>query len=144
MLKYFLSRTRTLLVGIRSDVLPSNLVSADHNETKRELVGSTESTDPFDAAHDRIRGSRLVSASFRDVKVDYKGKNLKRIAVLHDQSSAITRRDGSLPWEEMAYSFTRAESMALTPRSWYNESTYLQKIWDDSGSSGRQGSVWTC
>jgi hypothetical protein len=35
------------------------------------------------------------------------------------------------------------KSLRCLPRSWCKESTYLQKIWDDSGSSGRQGSVWT-
>jgi hypothetical protein len=61
------------IVGIQSDVLPSDLVSAYLNETKQELGGSTEVTDPLDAA----RGSRRVSASFRDIKVDHKGKDLK-------------------------------------------------------------------
>jgi hypothetical protein len=65
------------ILGIRSDVLPSDLVSASLIETKRELDGSTEDTDLLDAAHDLIRGSRLVSASFRDVKVDHQGANLK-------------------------------------------------------------------
>jgi Ca2+-binding EF-hand superfamily protein len=35
------------------------------------------------------------------------------------------------------------KSLRCVPRSWCKESTYLQKIWDDSGSSGRQGSIWT-
>jgi Ca2+-binding EF-hand superfamily protein len=35
------------------------------------------------------------------------------------------------------------KAMRCVPRSWCKESTYLQKIWDDSGSSGRQGSIWT-
>jgi Ca2+-binding EF-hand superfamily protein len=34
------------------------------------------------------------------------------------------------------------KSLRCVPRSWCKESTNLQKIWDDSGSSGRQGSVW--
>lgn len=32
--------------------------------------------------------------------------------------------------------------MRCVPRAWCKESTYLKKIWDDSGSSGRAGSVW--
>lgn len=32
--------------------------------------------------------------------------------------------------------------MRCVPRSWCKESTYLQKIWDDSGSAGRAGSIW--
>jgi hypothetical protein len=35
------------------------------------------------------------------------------------------------------------KSLRCVPRSWCRESTYLQKIWDDSGSSERQGSIWT-
>ena len=34
------------------------------------------------------------------------------------------------------------KSMRCVPRSWCNESTYLKKIWDDSGATGRAGSVW--
>ena len=34
------------------------------------------------------------------------------------------------------------KSMRCVPRSWCKESTMLKKIWDDSGSSGRAGSVW--
>jgi Ca2+-binding EF-hand superfamily protein len=34
------------------------------------------------------------------------------------------------------------KSMRCVPRSWCKESTNLQKVWDDSGSSGRQGSIW--
>jgi hypothetical protein len=113
-LKCFLRRTRHY-IGIQSDILPSDLVLAYLIETKRELDESTENTDPLDAAHDLICGTRIVSASFRDVKVDHKGENLKWIAVLRDQSPATTRRDGRLPWEEKAYNFTRAESMALEP-----------------------------
>jgi hypothetical protein len=32
--------------------------------------------------------------------------------------------------------------MRCVPRSWCKESTYLKKIWDDSGATGRAGSVW--
>ena len=32
--------------------------------------------------------------------------------------------------------------MRCIPRSWCKESTHIQKIWDDSGSSGRAGSIW--
>jgi hypothetical protein len=34
------------------------------------------------------------------------------------------------------------KSMRCVPRAWCKESTFLKKIWDDSGSSGRAGSVW--
>lgn len=34
------------------------------------------------------------------------------------------------------------EIMRCVPRSWCKESTFLQKVWDDSGSSGRAGSIW--
>jgi hypothetical protein len=34
------------------------------------------------------------------------------------------------------------KSMRCVPRSWCKETTFLKKIWDDSGSSGRAGSVW--
>jgi Ca2+-binding EF-hand superfamily protein len=34
------------------------------------------------------------------------------------------------------------KSMRCVPRAWCNESSFLKKIWDDSGSSGRAGSVW--
>jgi Ca2+-binding EF-hand superfamily protein len=34
------------------------------------------------------------------------------------------------------------KSMRCVPVSWCKESTYLQKVWDDSGASGRAGSVW--
>jgi hypothetical protein len=36
--------------AVTSDFLPSDLVSAYLNETKRELIGSTAETDPLDAA----------------------------------------------------------------------------------------------
>lgn len=32
--------------------------------------------------------------------------------------------------------------MRCVPRSWCKETGYLKKIWDDTGSSGRAGSVW--
>ena len=32
--------------------------------------------------------------------------------------------------------------MRCVPRSWCKESSFLHKVWDDSGSSGRAGSVW--
>jgi Ca2+-binding EF-hand superfamily protein len=35
------------------------------------------------------------------------------------------------------------KSMRCVPRAWCTESTNLQKLWDDSGSSGRAGSIWT-
>ena len=34
------------------------------------------------------------------------------------------------------------KSMRCVPRDWCNESTQLKKLWDDSGSSGRAGSIW--
>lgn len=34
------------------------------------------------------------------------------------------------------------KEMRCVPRAWCKESSYLNKIWDDSGSSGRAGSVW--
>merc|ERR1712238_191365 len=32
--------------------------------------------------------------------------------------------------------------MRCIPRDWCKPSGYLAKIWDDSGSGGRQGSIW--
>lgn len=32
--------------------------------------------------------------------------------------------------------------MRCVPRDWCKPSGYLAKIWDDSGSGGRQGSIW--
>jgi Ca2+-binding EF-hand superfamily protein len=32
--------------------------------------------------------------------------------------------------------------MRCIPRSWCKESTYLEKVWDDSGAAGRAGSIW--
>lgn len=32
--------------------------------------------------------------------------------------------------------------MRCVPKSWCTESTFVQKLWDDSGSGGRQGSIW--
>lgn len=34
------------------------------------------------------------------------------------------------------------KAMRCVPRAWCRETTYLKKVWDDSGSSGRAGSVW--
>ena len=34
------------------------------------------------------------------------------------------------------------KSVRCVPRDWCKESGFMQKIWDDSGSSGRQGSIW--
>lgn len=34
------------------------------------------------------------------------------------------------------------KSIRCVARSWCKESGFLRKIWDDSGSSGRQGSIW--
>jgi Ca2+-binding EF-hand superfamily protein len=34
------------------------------------------------------------------------------------------------------------DCMRCVPKSWCKESTFLQKVWDDSGSSGRAGSIW--
>ena len=34
------------------------------------------------------------------------------------------------------------KAMRCVPRAWCSESSFLKKIWDDSGSSGRAGSVW--
>jgi Ca2+-binding EF-hand superfamily protein len=34
------------------------------------------------------------------------------------------------------------KSIRCVPLAWCKESTYLKKIWDDSGSAGRAGSVW--
>jgi hypothetical protein len=53
------------ILGIQSDVLLSDLVSAYLDETKRELDGSTEDADRPNSARDIIRGSRRVFASFR-------------------------------------------------------------------------------
>jgi hypothetical protein len=35
------------------------------------------------------------------------------------------------------------KSMRCVPRDWCTESTHLEKLWDDSGSSGRAGTIWT-
>ena len=32
--------------------------------------------------------------------------------------------------------------MRCVPRDWCKPSGYLAKVWDDSGSGGRQGSIW--
>jgi Ca2+-binding EF-hand superfamily protein len=32
--------------------------------------------------------------------------------------------------------------MRCVPRSWVKESTFVKKIWDDSGAAGRAGSIW--
>lgn len=34
------------------------------------------------------------------------------------------------------------KAMRCVPKSWCKESTYVNKVWDDSGSSGRAGSIW--
>jgi Vacuolar protein sorting-associated protein 62 len=34
------------------------------------------------------------------------------------------------------------KSIRCVPRDWCKETGFMQKIWDDSGSSGRQGSIW--
>ncbi len=36
----------------------------------------------------------------------------------------------------------KVDVMRCVPREWCKESTQMQKLWDDSGSSGRQGSIW--
>jgi len=33
-------------------------------------------------------------------------------------------------------------AMRCVAKSWCTESTYVHKLWDDSGSGGRQGSIW--
>ncbi len=33
-------------------------------------------------------------------------------------------------------------NMRCVPKSWCTESTFIHKLWDDSGSGGRQGSIW--
>jgi Ca2+-binding EF-hand superfamily protein len=34
------------------------------------------------------------------------------------------------------------KAMRCVPRSWCVESSFMKKLWDDSGSSGRAGSIW--
>jgi len=34
------------------------------------------------------------------------------------------------------------KSIRCVPRDWCKETGFMQKVWDDSGSSGRQGSIW--
>jgi len=36
----------------------------------------------------------------------------------------------------------RVESMRCIPRAWCTDSNHVEKLWDDSGSSGRAGSIW--
>eukprot|EP01083_Nonionella_stella_P217298 780264_1 len=33
-------------------------------------------------------------------------------------------------------------TMRCVPKSWLRESTFVHKVWDDSGSGGREGSIW--